>query len=249
MTVTQIHAFIGRPVPARSSKWQMAGRVDLFAVEPEFATGIARELPVRVFKLTRGPLPAPGAGERGLNAPFLVLEGVVVRNVWVCGRKTAELIGPGDLVRFGSYAELAMLPMQESWSVLERALLAELGSPPDRWQGSTQISASAMIARATASADRLALQRSICAHVRVDLRVLGYLWYLADRFGVVTLDGIRLTVPLTHSLLAELIGARRPTVTTALQKLVENGHLVRDGRGFLLQGAPTVVEELAHSAA
>jgi CRP-like cAMP-binding protein len=90
----------------------------------------------------------------------------------------------------------------------------------------------------------VAIQRSITAHVRVDVRVLAYLWHLGDRFGVVVPGAIRLDIPLTHAVLARLVGARRPTVTTALQRLIQLGYLRRDGRAFVLLGDATAVAEL-----
>src|SRR5262249_39499446 len=86
--------------------------------------------------------------------------------------------------------------------------------------------------------------RSIASHVRVDVRVLAYLWHLAERFGVVLPDGVRVEVPLTHSVLARLVGARRPTVTTALQRLTQLGYLRREGRAYTLIGDASKVEEL-----
>jgi hypothetical protein len=80
--------------------------------------------------------------------------------------------------------------------------------------------------------------------VRVDVRVLAYLWHLADRFGVVQPGAVKLDVPLTHAVLARLIGARRPTVTTALQRLIQLGYLHRDGRAFVLAGDASSVIEL-----
>jgi CRP-like cAMP-binding protein len=62
------------------------------------------------------------------------------------------------------------------------------------------------------------------------------LWQLAGRWGRVTGEGVRLPLPLSHGTLAELVAARRPSVTTALGRLVAEG-VVRDERGgWLLQG-------------
>jgi CRP-like cAMP-binding protein len=78
----------------------------------------------------------------------------------------------------------------------------------------------------------------------VDVRVLAYLWHLADRFGVVLPGAVRLDIPLTHAVLARLVGARRPTVTTALQRLIQLGYLRREGRAFVLIGSALAIEEL-----
>lgn len=50
-------------------------------------------------------------------------------------------------------------------------------------------------------------------------RVRRKLLQLARDYGRVTSDGIRLDLPLTHSLLAEMIGSERETVTRAVDQL------------------------------
>jgi DNA-binding IclR family transcriptional regulator len=67
---------------------------------------------------------------------------------------------------------------------------------------------------------------------------------MADRFGVVVPGAVRVDLTLTHSILARLVGARRPTVTTALQRLIQLGYLRREGRGFVLLGDSSAVAEL-----
>lgn len=71
-------------------------------------------------------------------------------------------------------------------------------------------------------------------------------WHLADRFGQVHGDRVEIPVPLTHSILGELVAARRPSVTTALSHLQEQGTLLRDGRGWRLHG--TIPPELLRAA-
>jgi CRP-like cAMP-binding protein len=90
----------------------------------------------------------------------------------------------------------------------------------------------------------MAIERSIGSHVRVDVRVLAYLWHLADRFGVVKPGAVKLDLPLTHAVLARLVGARRPTVTTALQRLIQLGYVAREGRTFVLVGDASSVDDL-----
>ena len=53
---------------------------------------------------------------------------------------------------------------------------------------------------------------------------------------------MEIPVPLTHSTLAELVAARRPSVTTALSGLHDRGVLQRVRDGWLLRG--TVPPEL-----
>ncbi len=61
---------------------------------------------------------------------------------------------------------------------------------------------------------------------------------LAGDFGRVGRHGIRLEVPLTHDLLAEMIGSARETVTRALEELQREGFLVRNGREYTLRLGP-----------
>lgn len=52
-------------------------------------------------------------------------------------------------------------------------------------------------------------------------------------------DGVVVPIPLTHELLASIVGARRPSVTTALRSLREEGLVERCEDGsWLLHGDP-----------
>jgi CRP-like cAMP-binding protein len=68
----------------------------------------------------------------------------------------------------------------------------------------------------------------------VEARLLVQFWQLAERWGRVDRDGIAVTLPLTHELLAKLVGAARPSVTTALGRLAEGGLLLRSGNVWRL---------------
>ena len=230
-----------------------AGRVALLDVDPDLAAavpadriaGLRNELTAAVYRLGRGALPEPPARPEGeVHLGFLVLKGMLLREVSVCGRPTAELVGPGDIVRPWRSEESAMLQVSVKWTVLEQALLADLGpSFSMRISGRPELLDN-LIGRTVARAESLAIQRSIASHVRVDVRVLAFLWHLAERYGVVVPDAVRVNVPLTHSVLARLVGARRPTVTTALQRLIHLGYLKRDARAFVLVGDAGAVAEL-----
>jgi CRP/FNR family transcriptional regulator, cyclic AMP receptor protein len=230
-----------------------AGRVALLDVDPDLAAaippdraaGLRNELTTAVYRLGRGAMPqppTPGEGEAHLG--FLMLKGLILREVAICGRPTAELLGPGDMLRPWPSNRVDMLSPTLRWTVLEQALLAELGPAfAIRLSGRPEL-IEALIGRSVDRAEALAIQRSIASHVRVDVRVLAFLWHLAERFGVVVPGAVRINVPLTHSVLARLVGARRPTVTTALQRLLNLGYLRRDARAFVLVGDAGAVAEL-----
>jgi CRP/FNR family transcriptional regulator, cyclic AMP receptor protein len=61
----------------------------------------------------------------------------------------------------------------------------------------------------------------------------------------VTPDGITIPLPLSHQRLAELVGAHRPAVTSAVGELTRRGAISRRvDRTWLLHGAPPT--ELRH---
>jgi CRP-like cAMP-binding protein len=64
------------------------------------------------------------------------------------------------------------------------------------------------------------------------------LWHLAGRWGRVRSEGTVVPLRLTHTVLSELVAARRPTVTSALSELTRKG-VVRPFRdAWLLYGDP-----------
>ena len=91
------------------------------------------------------------------------------------------------------------------------------------------------------------MARSV-SYLRVEQRVMAIFCHLASRTGTVTPDGVLLPQQLAHRQIADLVGARRPTVTLALTFL-QNHDLIRrreDGRWLLAQGMvePTDVDGL-----
>jgi CRP-like cAMP-binding protein len=75
--------------------------------------------------------------------------------------------------------------------------------------------------------------------VRVEDRLLATLWHLASMWGRVTPRGTLVPFRLTHAMLAGIIGAQRPTTTTAISSLEQQGRLSRDSeRRYVLIGDP-----------
>jgi CRP/FNR family transcriptional regulator, cyclic AMP receptor protein len=65
---------------------------------------------------------------------------------------------------------------------------------------------------------------------------------LARDHGRVGPDGIVLQLPITHELLAEMIGSARETVTRALDALEQEGFLRRQDRAYVLRVSPRALE-------
>src|SRR6185295_15864993 len=96
----------------------------------------------------------------------------------------------------------------------------------------------AMAARAMLRARRLANILTIALHPKLEERLRLLMWELADRYGRVHTDGVHVDLPLTHELISELAGARRPSVSSALSRLERSGVIERHGSGWILHGEP-----------
>jgi hypothetical protein len=72
-------------------------------------------------------------------------------------------------------------------------------------------------------------------------RVQRKLLQLAQMHGHVVREGIRIDFPVSHALLAEMIGSSRETVTRALDELQRSGFVARRGSTYLLHASPESV--------
>ena len=81
----------------------------------------------------------------------------------------------------------------------------------------------ALVERAARRAERLVVMQAIAHLTRVDDRLLALLWCLAERWGRVVPGGVLVILRLPHRTLAGMVGARRPSVTTALGQLIARG--------------------------
>ena len=99
-----------------------------------------------------------------------------------------------------------------------------------------------LIDRLCERAQRLAVSQAISQLNGVDRRLLALFWQLAERWGKVVADGVSVTLPLPHRLIAELVGARRPTVSTALGQLADRGVLTATAE----RGCSTAIPSGSH---
>jgi hypothetical protein len=76
------------------------------------------------------------------------------------------------------------------------------------------------------------------AHTRHVERVRRKLLQLAESYGHVVQDGIRIDFPVSHILLAEMIGSSRETVTRSLDELQRDGFVARCGHTYRLLVSP-----------
>lgn len=223
--------------------------ISILDADPELGAGLdgeARELARRhavatVHALPSGPLDFPSPAENGA-APaigLLVLDGLITRDVELAKRSTTELLGQGDVIRpWDDELSLDPLPGRVTWSVLEPARVAVLDRRFAAVAGRWPTMLDTLIGRTVRRSRQLSVQRAIAQVPRVDARVLVLLWLLADRWGRVSPQGVRVPLALTHETIGKLVGARRPSVTTALGVLSRRGLVERTDAGWLLHGDP-----------
>jgi len=167
----------------------------------------------------------------------LVVSGFLACEITIAGRISADLTGPEDLLcppRLEPASDLFAYTV--SWVALGPTRVALLDDAfRERLQPWPEILA-ALVERARRPGDRAALGRAIARSCTVEVRLLMSLWHWASSWSSVTADGVRLAMPLSHERLARLIGASRPTVTTAIGRLRRAGYLDQqhDGRWLLL---------------
>jgi CRP/FNR family transcriptional regulator, cyclic AMP receptor protein len=222
--------------------------VRLLDADPELGDRLTGEERVRgqhqlvaeVMRVGAGRWDAAVAVDAG-SAPLglLILDGLLLRDLDLGRRASTEVLGTGDILRpWDGDAMNSELPFVARWNVLEPLRLAVL----DQRFLATALRYPAVIDALFARANRrhrgLAARLVVNQLVRLEDRLLLALWTLAERWGRVTPDGVLIPMGLTHSALARLVGARRPSVTSALGDLSRDRLLERTEDGWLLRGDP-----------
>jgi CRP-like cAMP-binding protein len=220
--------------------------VPVLRLDPDLGAAIAAEkrgaavraCGARAIELPSGHWDADqvdGAVRAGYG--LLVLSGILCRRVVQSERYGAELIGPGDLMRpWDRVSEWSTIPTNSSWTVIEPVRLAVLDADFARRAAPFPELGVALVRRALMRSRYLAILIAIVSQRRIETRLTMLFWHLADRFGQMRGGWVEIPVPLTHSLLGELVAARRPSVSTALSRLGERGVLHRAGNGWRLSG-------------
>jgi len=217
-------------------------------MSPERAAAARAHAIAAVETLAPGDWPADAldiADPRGALG-LLVIDGILSRDVKLGGASFTELIGEGEILRpWDNRNQHANAPTVV-WTVLETTRIGILDrgfvARTARWPELT----TALFSRAMNRSRTLAVQLAIRSLQRVEMRLLLQLWHLAERWGRVSPEGIVLPLQLTHRLLASLVGARRPTITTALKELTKQGlvHRRDDGAWILCGSAPSELDEI-----
>ncbi len=180
---------------------------------------------------------------------LVILQGKLMRRVSIDGRYGVELLGECDIVRPWQRDDAQTIALETEWHVIDPVRLAVLDGRFTRMLGRYPELAGRLFERAVRRSRRLSINMAIIHYARVDDRLHMLLWHLAGRWGRVRGDGVVLPLRLTHSVLADLVAARRPTVTSALSELTRRGVLRSVDEGWLLLGdPPSQLRQVAHEA-
>ena len=217
--------------------------IRLLDYDPELGATLRPERLADAHESARATLIEVARGARtsgeltgGHDAPYgaLLLDGLANRTIALDGVVSAQLLGRGDLVRIGSETGEALVATEIRWSVLEPLAIALLDEgflmSVRRWPEVV----AALFGRLAAQEERRDIHRALSQLPRVEDRIHALLWLLAERWGHVTTEGMILRLRLTHELVGQLVGAKRPTVSLALKELEERGVIRRRPDGSLL---------------
>src|SRR5262245_47963185 len=217
----------GRERPLLDADPGLAGLIDPDAVaEARRSLLVAvRGVPIGEWQPDRSE-PEPG------HLGYLIVAGLMTRELRFAAARGVELLGQGDLLR--PWDEDAASFVDARWAVREPVELAdldrELTTRICRWPELV----AAIAERGLRRSRSLAVHSAIENMRGVEDRLLALFWHLAERWGERADAGVAVPLQLTHQTLSDLIGARRPSVTTALGNLRRRDLLLRVEAGWIL---------------
>jgi CRP/FNR family cyclic AMP-dependent transcriptional regulator len=231
--------------------------VHLLDIEPDFAARLreddraeAREqLLLSCTTVPEGTWVLEGTDHQERTLGVIVVEGLLLQEISIAGRRSLHLLGRGDLVLPGAYPSDA-LDVTVRWTAASEAAIAllddRLQAPFRLWPGL----ALGLMDRVALQLTRLAVQSAITRLPRVEDRLEATFWDLADRWGHMTPAGIHLPLALTHEVLARLVGGQRPTISLALRDLTDRGIVARrpDGSWLLAARTPSLAPSVHEQA-
>ncbi len=173
---------------------------------------------------------------------YLVVAGMLLRRVLVGEGTSVELLGKDDLLLPDREESVSF--SRAEWEVVEPARLGVLDLSPESPLARRPEIVTALANRAVDRSRFLAIQSAIMSIVGVEERLLALLWALAERWGDAVPGGAEVSLDVPQAVLAEMIGARRPTVSGALGGLCERGLVKADEPGrWVLRGPPPDVPD------
>jgi CRP-like cAMP-binding protein len=167
----------------------------------------------------------------------VVTSGMVNRRMNLNDHGALRVLGPGAIISAIDSPASDLITSSE-WLAMGQVRLAVVGAQfmraATRWPELQRN----LVLRFADQNEQLATQLTLCQLPRVEDRLLGMLWLLAESWGKVTSAGTVLPLHFTHESLGAMVGARRPTVTLALGELADRGAVIQREGGWLLIDPP-----------
>jgi CRP-like cAMP-binding protein len=231
-------------MPAVGGSAAAGARVRLRELDPDFLRSVDED-----ERQPAGDLVLPGIDlEEGPFDPHVLLSeddaycgvviaGMVNRRINVHGQVALRVLGPGAIISAPDSSSSDLITSSE-WVAMGRVRLAAVGAHFTRAASRWPELQRNLIGRFADQNEQLATQLALCQLPRVEDRLLGMLWLLAESWGKVTSAGTVLPIHFTHESLGTMVGARRPTVTLALGELANRGAVIQRESGWLLIEPP-----------
>ena len=208
------------------------------AIDGDQADALRAVAVAPVIELPSGGLPAM-TPPTGPVLGLLVLEGILGSRVVMTERAHLELVSAGDVLRpWVGLGPDASVPVRFDWCVYEPTRMAILDRRFSHAIRDFPELHEALFERLVLRSRRLNFQLAVNSVTGIEERILLVLWHFGERWGRVTAAGIYVSFPLTHKDLADVVGASRPSVSSALMALRRQGAIQQHERGWLLTGSP-----------
>ncbi len=228
-----------------SSELALTSRIRLLEADPELGARLEGEELDRARKYAM--LPAlhleqgswdiqqlrDARGVRGEVYGFVLTEGTITIDAVFADRRATRLLAPNELILLEGW-DSDTLPVRWGWTVLVPTTIAVLDERLEVIARQWPSLMTALVIRGAEQTRHALLQQAISQLPRVEDRLLALMWSLADNRGIVRQDGVFVPLTLTHQTLAQMIGARRPTVSLGLKALHARGVLTSTGDGWLI---------------
>ncbi len=219
----------------------------ILAEDPELGEGLppnirraaTEMLRARVILVNRPRWQPPELDPRTTYG-LLLLDGLIGRRVRVGRAVSTELLSAGDILRpWEDPCLWSLIPPEVDWRVFRPTRVAILDERITRVICSRPELAIAFSGRLYRRARHAEYIMAISHLPKVEHKLMATLWHLASNWGRVTPEGVYIPFRLTHEVLGEILGAKRPSVTTAMTHLQRRGEVAigADG-GYLLKGNP-----------
>lgn len=157
---------------------------------------------------------------------ILVVEGFLVAKLTVGRAVSGWLVGQDDLILTCQTDPLALTRATE-WRVLTSTRVALIDEAVCQRAASSRTLVPTLLTRAARTTHWLLAKSLIASAPLVRERLMLLFALFAERWGTVVRGGVRIDIPLTHEVIANLCGARRPPVTIALNTIRSQGLLKR----------------------